>query len=104
MLRSNGSWGPCPPKVFPPASLPLARRTARTLEAVKLVLELGADVNAANNAGDTALHAAAYKGFGSVVQLLVDKGGDMNAKNKRGKTPQLCYERGKVARCMGVAQ
>jgi ankyrin repeat protein len=77
---------------------------ARTLEAVKLVLELGADVNAANNAGDTALHAAAYKGFGSVVQLLVDKGGDMNAKNKRGKTPQLCYERGKVARCMGVAQ
>jgi ankyrin repeat protein len=77
---------------------------SRTLAVVKLALEFGSDVNAANHAGDTALHAAAGKGFGTVVQLLVDKGGNMDAKNKRGKTPTLCRENGKVARCMGVLQ
>jgi ankyrin repeat protein len=73
---------------------------ARTLEVVKLALELGGDVNAANAMGDTALHAATFKGFGTVVQFLVDKGGDMSRKNKRGKTPELCYEGGKIVRCV----
>jgi ankyrin repeat protein len=57
------------------------------LEAVAAALDLGADVNAANQAGDTALHAAAAKGLNSVVQLLADKGAQLNAKNKRGLTP-----------------
>ena len=57
------------------------------LKAVAAALELGADVNAANQAGDTALHAAAAKGLNTVVQLLADKGAELNAKNKRGLTP-----------------
>ena len=57
------------------------------LPAVAAALDLGADVNAANQAGDTALHAAATKGLNSVVQLLADKGAELNAKNKRGLTP-----------------
>jgi ankyrin repeat protein len=57
------------------------------LRAVTIALELGADVNAANQAGDTALHAAAAKGLNTVVQLLADKGAQLNAKNKRGLTP-----------------
>jgi uncharacterized protein len=57
------------------------------LAAVAAALDLGADVNAANQAGETALHAAATKGLNSVVQLLADKGADLNAKNKRGLTP-----------------
>ena len=57
------------------------------LPAVAAALDLGADVNAANQAGDTALHAAAAKGLNSVVQLLADKGAQLNAKNKRGLTP-----------------
>ena len=57
------------------------------LEAVAAALDLGADVNAANQAGDTALHAAATKGLNTVVQLLADKGAQLNAKNKRGLTP-----------------
>jgi hypothetical protein len=50
-------------------------------------LSCGVDVNAANAAGDTALHAAAGSGYDLVVQLLVDKGANVNAKNRRGQTP-----------------
>lgn len=57
------------------------------LTAVAAALDLGADVKAANQAGDTALHAAAAKGLDTVVQLLADKGAQLNAKNKRGLTP-----------------
>jgi ankyrin repeat protein len=57
------------------------------LQTVTAALDLGADVNAANQAGDTALHTAATRGFNTVVQLLADKGAQLNAKNKRGLTP-----------------
>jgi ankyrin repeat protein len=58
------------------------------LEAVKLAFELGADVAAVNDFGDTALHGAALRGANSVVQFLVDKGADLRARNKRGWTPE----------------
>jgi ankyrin repeat protein len=57
------------------------------LEAVKVAIELGSDVNAANDRGDTALHGAAARGSTPIVQLLVDKGARLDAKNKRGFTP-----------------
>ena len=60
---------------------------ARVLQAVTVALAVGSDVNAANKAGDTALHTAAFMGFDSVVQLLADKGADLSVKNKRGLTP-----------------
>ena len=43
--------------------------------------------NAANQAGDTALHVAARSGYDTVVQLLVEHGARVNVKNKRGITP-----------------
>lgn len=57
------------------------------VEAVKLAISLGGDVKRPNNAGDTALHAAAALGMNSVIQLLVDSGAEPNAKNKAGRTP-----------------
>ena len=60
---------------------------AQVLQAVAAAIELGADVNAANQAGDTALHAAANQGFNTIVQLLADRGAQLNVKNKRGLTP-----------------
>lgn len=57
------------------------------LKTVAVAVELGADVNASNQAGDTALHTAATRGLNTVVQLLADKGAQLNAKNKRGLTP-----------------
>jgi ankyrin repeat protein len=57
------------------------------LQTAAAALDLGADVNATNQAGDTALHTAATRGLDTVVQLLADKGAQLNAKNKRGLTP-----------------
>ncbi len=52
-----------------------------TLELVKLLLDRGADVNAVNDHGITALHGAAYKAANQVVQLLVDRGAKLDAKD-----------------------
>jgi ankyrin repeat protein len=59
----------------------------RTLEAVKVALSFGADVNAANQAGNTALHGAASKAYADVIKLLVEKGAKLDVRNKRGETP-----------------
>ena len=60
------------------------------LEAVALALELGGDVNAVDDNGETAMHGAAYKNVPKVVQFLADKGARIevwNRKNKYGWTP-----------------
>ncbi len=57
------------------------------LEAVKVTLEFGADVNAADQDGYTALHMAAFTGAASIVKLLVDRGASVEARNKLGETP-----------------
>ncbi len=60
---------------------------ADAVEAVKIVLEAGADVNAVNYADDTALHGAAYRGENTIVELLVNRGAKLDVKNKKGFTP-----------------
>jgi ankyrin repeat protein len=60
-------------------------RTA--LAAVKTALEIGADVNVANKAGDTPMHVAVNRGFDSVVQVLASAGARPDTKNARGVTP-----------------
>jgi ankyrin repeat protein len=50
------------------------------LEAIKMLLDLGADVNAQDNLdGRTALMGAAHKGRNEVIQLLVNHGADLAA-------------------------
>lgn len=51
-----------------------AEREALALEAVKLAVELGVDVNAANTDGRTALDAAKALKFETVVAFLLEKG------------------------------
>jgi uncharacterized protein len=58
-----------------------------TRDVAAAAIELGADVTAASQTGDTALHLAASQALDSVVQLLVDKGANIEAANKRGLTP-----------------
>jgi len=63
---------------------------AEVLEAVKVAVELGGDVNTVDKNGETVIHAAAYKEVPSVAQFLVDKGAKIeiwNQKNKTGWTP-----------------
>ena len=59
----------------------------RSLETVQALIELGADVNATDPVGNTALHAAAARGLAGVVQVLADHGARLNVKNRRGQTP-----------------
>jgi ankyrin repeat protein len=57
------------------------------IDAMKMCLDAGVDVHAANDAGDTVLHAAATRGSDVIIQFLADKGADVRAKNKQGRTP-----------------
>jgi len=57
------------------------------LPAIKyLVEELGADVNAKDHDGNTALHHAAARGDNEVILYLVSKGADVKAVNRSGET------------------
>jgi ankyrin repeat protein len=58
------------------------------IEAIKLCLESGLDINASTNTGETALHAAVSgRGAESIVRFLVEHGADLKARNKQGRTP-----------------
>jgi hypothetical protein len=54
---------------------------------VKKLLEKGADVNARDIDGSTALHIAARFGHVEVAELLISHGADVNAKSNYGLTP-----------------
>ena len=81
------------------ASLSVDRRSHRVLDgavveteddvlpAVAAAIELGSNINAINQQGETALHSAAAQGFSRVVALLAEKGAELNIRNKRGQTP-----------------
>ena len=54
----------------------------------ELLIASGADVNATDNDGDTALHYAALQETGADrIQFLLDHEGDPNITNRRGQTP-----------------
>jgi len=72
------------------APLEEAGTEPEALEAVQLALNLGGEINAVDDNGETAMHGAAYKSLPKVVQLLADKGAKIevwNHKNKYGWTP-----------------
>jgi ankyrin repeat protein len=54
---------------------------ASTLEAVKMLLDLGLDPNVQSDTGRTALHGAAHKGRPDVVQVLVDHGARLDVRD-----------------------
>lgn len=57
--------------------------------AVKLCLDRGADVNAKNSLGLTAMHGAANRGWESVIQILADHGAKIDPKDNEGRTPMV---------------
>jgi ankyrin repeat protein len=68
---------------------------AEAIETVKYLLAAGADVNAVDRNGETAMHGAAYKSFPKVVQQLAANGAKIdvwNRKNTHGWTPLIIAE------------
>lgn len=64
-----------------------SRSDEEYLQAARLCLEKGNDVNAVNSQGFAAIHGAANRGFDAMVTLLAEKGANLDAKDKQGRTP-----------------
>jgi ankyrin repeat protein len=59
---------------------------SRDVEAVKLLLEAGADPNVKQHGGWTPLHSAALHNDMAMLRLLLDHGADLALKSDDGKT------------------
>ncbi|MBZ2176242.1 MAG: ankyrin repeat domain-containing protein [Acidobacteria bacterium] len=72
-----------------------AGEDSEAVEAVKLLLDRGADINTVDQNGDTAMHGAAYAISPLVIKLLADRGADPQVwknPNKAGGTPLYIAE------------
>ena len=58
-----------------------------SLDAIKLLVEHGMDVNAFNTNGQTIAHNAAGRGANAVIQYIAEKGARLDKKDKQGRTP-----------------
>ena len=69
-----------------------SRSDKEYLEAAALCLERGADVNAVNSQGFTAVHGAANRGFDAMIKFLAEHGARLDVKDKQGRTPMTFAE------------
>jgi uncharacterized protein len=69
-----------------------SRSEDQYLEAARLCLELGLDVNAVNEQGFRAIHGAANRGFDKMIQLLADNGAMLDVKDSQNRTPMTFAE------------
>ena len=74
---------------------PIGGTEAMARDAIAFSLEQGADLNAVNAAGDTAVHVAATTNFAesgtaagslALVKFLVERGARLDVRNKQGRT------------------
>ncbi len=54
-------------------------------QAIKLLIDKGADVDARNADGTTPIHGAAFFGHPESVRVLIEHGADVDAKSKKGE-------------------
>ncbi|TPX30833.1 hypothetical protein SmJEL517_g05705 [Synchytrium microbalum] len=69
--------------------------TTKAIQTVETLLELGANVNLADNMGNTPLHEAAKRDAVNMVTVLVHGGADKSKQNLEGLTPlQIAQKEG----------
>ena len=57
---------------------------------LRLLIELGHDVNVKDDAGDSLLHIAIESNISiDLIRLIIESGADVNAEDKYGITPLL---------------
>ena len=61
---------------------------SQNLEITRLLIENGAEVDAIQNGGFTALHTAAHNGQIKMIKLLIAAGANPKIKNNENKTPE----------------
>lgn len=61
---------------------------------LRVLLDGGADVEAANAQGSTSLHMAATRGHHEIVAVLIEAGADVDCRRVAGTTPLFSAERG----------
>ena len=59
---------------------------AQAIETIELLLDAGADINAKDDRGHTALFGAVFRGWTEVARFLVEKGARLDARNNEGLT------------------
>jgi ankyrin repeat protein len=64
---------------------------ATSTECVRILLEAGADSNARQRGGSTALHAAAQSRCAEMATLLLRQGADPDASTNDGRTPRTMW-------------
>lgn len=67
----------------------MAAVRVNSISAVRALVEAGADVNAANDAGERAVHLAAVgpQGAGPIIEYLLQNGAELDVATNAGETP-----------------
>jgi len=69
-----------------------SRSEEEYLDAARLCLQIGLDVNDVNEQGFRAIHGAANRGFDKMIQLLADNGAILDVKDSQNRTPMTFAE------------
>ena len=75
----------------------------RAIKAVQAALDLGVDINAANEWKETALHGATYHAAEALIRFLIDKGANIDSTDWENQTP-LRVAKGHMLCCTTYAE
>ena len=60
-----------------------------SLDVVNFLIEMNANIHAANKNGETAIHISASRGYVQLTNILLEKGADVDVQDGEGRTPVI---------------